>query len=68
MLGNIVASARPMAAFSGYFESHEPPPSGDTCGILPAHCNGHQNGQQSRCVLHCRFVDYHPGSSRGNME
>jgi hypothetical protein len=45
-----------MAAFSGFFESHKPPPLGDTHGILPAHCNGYRNGQQSRCVVHRRFV------------
>ena len=44
-------SARPMAAFSGFFESHEPPPLGDARSILPAHRNGHQNGQQSFCWL-----------------
>jgi hypothetical protein len=55
-----------MAVFSGFFESHEPPPLGDTHGILPAHHDGHQNSQQSRCDLHCHFVDYRPGGRRGN--
>ena len=42
-----------MAAFSGFFESQGPPPSCDARGTLPAHCNGHQNGQQSRvfCIV-----------------
>ncbi len=53
----IGASARPMAVFSGFFESYKPPLTGDARGILLANRNGHQNGQQSRCVLHCRFVD-----------
>ena len=25
-----------MAAFSGFYESHKPPPSGNACGIIPA--------------------------------
>ena len=37
----IGVSACPMAVFSGFFESHEPPPSGDSHGILPAHRDGH---------------------------
>jgi hypothetical protein len=45
-LDNIGASACPMAAFSGFKESHEPPPSGNVCGIVPAHHHSHQNGQQ----------------------
>ena len=35
----IGASACPMVAFSGFCESHEPPPSGDVRGIVPAHCD-----------------------------
>ena len=26
-----------MVAFSGFFESHKPPPSGNACSILPRH-------------------------------
>jgi len=51
---NIGVSARPMVAFSGFNESHEPPPSGDARGIVPPHRNGHQNGQQSEYMLHHR--------------
>ena len=29
LIGNIRARARPMAAFSGFYESHKPPTSGD---------------------------------------
>jgi hypothetical protein len=36
-----------MVMFSGFYESHEPPPSGDACGIVPPHCDGHKNGQKS---------------------
>jgi hypothetical protein len=32
---NIEASAHPMVVFSGFYESHEPPPSGDARGIVP---------------------------------
>jgi len=35
-----------MVAFSGFYESHEPPPSGDARSIVPPHFDGHQNGQQ----------------------
>ena len=41
-----------MLAFSGFYESHGPTPSGDARGIVPAHCNGHCNGQQSGHILH----------------
>jgi hypothetical protein len=36
-----------MVAFSGFYESHEPPPSGDARGIAPPHHDGHRNGQES---------------------
>jgi hypothetical protein len=39
-------SARPMVAFSGFYESHEPPPSGDVRGIVLQHRHGQRNGQQ----------------------
>ena len=40
----IRASACPMAAFSVFYKSQEPPPSGDARGIVPAHRDGHRNG------------------------
>jgi len=64
----IGASARLMVAFSGFYESHEPPPSGDVRGIVPPHCDEHQNGQQSGYMLHRRFVCCHPGGRQGNTE
>ena len=67
-IGNIGVGARPMVAFSGLYESHKPPPSGDVRGIIPPHRNGHQNGQQSGYMLHYRCVDCHPGGRRGDME
>jgi len=54
-----------MAAFSGFCESREPPPSGDARGVAPAHCHGHQNGQQSGLILHLRFVCRRPGGRWG---
>jgi hypothetical protein len=33
-IGNIGASARLMAAFSGFYKSHEPPPSGDAIKMV----------------------------------
>jgi hypothetical protein len=67
-IGNIGVSARPMVAFSGFYESHEPPPSGDVRGIVPPHRDGHRNGQQSGHMLHYRCVDCLPGGRRGNTE
>ena len=43
----IRASARPMVAFTGFYESHEPPPLSDVHGIVPPHRHGHRNGQQN---------------------
>ncbi len=62
----IGASARPMGAYSGFYESHEPPPSGDAHGIVPAHRNSHRNGQQSGYILHNCCVDCRPGGRRGD--
>ena len=45
-ISNIGASAHPMVAFSGFYENHEPPLSGDACGIVPPHRHGHRNDQQ----------------------
>ncbi len=64
----IKASAHPIAAFSGFYENHGPPPLGDARGIVTVHCHGHQNGQQSGHILHLRFVCCCPGGNRGNME
>ena len=36
-----------MVAFSGFYESHIPPPSGDASGIVLPHRDGYRNGQQS---------------------
>jgi hypothetical protein len=61
-------SACLMVAFSGFYESHKPPPSGSVRGIVPPHRDGHQNGQQSGFMFHYSCVDCCPGSRRGNME
>ena len=65
---NIRASARPMVAFSGFYESHEPPSSGGARGIVPPHRDGHQNGHQSGYMLHSCFVCCRPGGRRGDTE
>jgi len=57
-----------MAAFSGFYESHKPPPSGDARGIAPAHRDGHRNSQQSGFILHRRTVCCRPGGCRSNTE
>ena len=67
-IGNIGASACPMVAFSGFYESHKPPPSGDAPGIVPPHRDGHLNGQQCGYILHYRCVDCCPGGRRGDTE
>ena len=43
---SIGASAPPMAAFSGFYESHKPPPSEDARGIVPAHRDGHETASK----------------------
>ncbi len=68
LIGNFGASACPMAVFSGFYESHEPPQSGDVRGVVPPHRDGYRNGQQSGYMLHHRCVDCHPGGPRGDME
>ena len=57
-----------MVAFSGFYESHDPPLLGDACCILPLHRSGHRNGLQSAYILHRHFVDCRPGGHRGDME
>ena len=64
----IGVSARPMLAFSGFYESHRPTSLGNACGIVPVHCHGHQNGQQSGHILHRHFVFCPLGGRRGNTE
>ena len=64
----IWASACPMVVFSGFYESHKPPPLGDACGIVPPHRDGHRNGQQSGYMLHYCWVDCCPGGRRGDTE
>jgi len=45
-----------------------PPPLGDTLGIVPTHRHGHRNGQQIGYMLHRRNVCCCPGGRRGNTE
>jgi hypothetical protein len=60
--------ACPMAAFSGFYESPGPPPLGDVRGIVPPHCNDHQNGHQSGYIIHRCFICCRPGGRRGNTK
>ena len=39
-----------MAAFSGFYESPGPPPSGNVRGITPFHRHDYPNGQQRRYI------------------
>ena len=64
----IRVSACPMAVFSGFYESHEPPPLGKVCSIAPPLRNDHQNCQQSGYILHRCFVACCPGGCRGDTE
>jgi hypothetical protein len=57
-----------MVAFSGFYESHEHPPSGYARGIVPLHRDGHRNGQQKGYILHRRCVDCRHGGRRGDKE
>ncbi len=42
----IGVSAHPMAAFSGFYESHEPPPLGYERSIVSAHRHGHRTASK----------------------
>ena len=64
----IRASACPNVVFSGFYESHEPPPSGDACGIVPPYHDGHRNGQQSGYMLHYHCVNCCPGGCRDDRK
>jgi len=55
-----------MAVFGGFYESHEPTPSGDVRGIVTLYRYGHRNGQQSGHILQFHFVCCRPGGCRGN--
>jgi hypothetical protein len=53
----IGVSAHLMVVFNGFYESHEPPPSGNARGIVLPHRDGNQNGHQSGYILHhCLFA------------
>ena len=67
---NIRVSACPMVAFSGFYESHKPSPSGDACVIVPPHRYGygHHNGLQRGYMLYCCFACCSPGGRRGDTE
>ena len=64
----IGGSARPMVAFSGFYESHEARLSGNARGIILPHRHGHPNCHQSCYMLPHRFVDCRLGGRRGDTE
>ena len=64
----IGVSARPMAVFSGFYESPGPPPSGDVRGIVPPHRDDHRNGHQSGYIIHRCFVCCRPDGRQGDTE
>ncbi len=66
-MASIGRNTCPMAAFSGFKQSPKPPPSGNTHGMVPGHCHGHQNGQQSWSFFCCPFICCCPGSRWGDM-
>jgi hypothetical protein len=68
LIGNIGASARLMAVFSGFYESQEPLLSVNVGGIVSPHRNDHPNSQKSGFMLHHRCVDCYPGGRWGNTE
>ena len=51
----IGASARPMAALIGFYESHEPPPSGDARGLVPPHATAIEMASTSKMGTFCIF-------------
>jgi hypothetical protein len=57
-----------MVAVNGFYESHEPPPSGDARGFVLPHRHGHRNGQQRGGHVAHLCVDCVPGGRRGNTE
>jgi hypothetical protein len=57
----IGASARPMGVFSGFYESHEPPPSGDASGIVPVHRRGQRPAKWAHFIsLFCLLFPWQP--------
>ena len=67
-IGAIGSSARPMMAFSGFYENPGPPPSDNALDTVLPHCDGHQNGQQKGYTLHHGFGTCSPGGCQGNTE
>ncbi len=62
-IATISCNTCPMVVSSGFYQSPEPPQSGNVRGNLPAHCHGQQNGQQSRCMftwLFCLLLPWRP--------
>jgi hypothetical protein len=45
---------------SGFYQSPEHPPLDNALGIATAHPQGHQNGQQRRCICFHRLFRHQP--------
>ena len=58
--------ACPIGNIGGFYENHEPPPSGDAGVIVLPHRHGHRNGQQSGYTLHHLCVNCCPAGRLGN--
>ena len=52
----LINNGQNILSYSGFYESNEPPPSGDARLIVPGHCECHRNGQQSGYILHRYFA------------
>ena len=57
-----------MVAFSGFYESHGPPPSGDASGIVPPHRHGFKMTSKGGGHFAHRCVDCRPGGRWGDTE
>ncbi len=67
-LPTIACNTCPVASNSGFPCSPGPPLLGNTCGIVPAHHHGHQNGQQVWCFFRRFFLACDPVVCRDDME
>ncbi len=65
---NYCRNSCPMVALSGLYQSPAPPPLGNARSIVPVHCHGDQNGQQSWSIfslLFCLLLPWQPPGQYG---
>ncbi len=67
-MASIGRNTCPMVASSGFYQSPEPPPSGDVGGMVPGHRCGYQNGQQSWSIYLLSFCLLLPWQPLGEYE